>query len=99
MSKKYCLHVLENWVWWWDVPFVPQQAERKSWLNNFSLILNKCVLSNRVDLDLAGEQCICLENCILLILEDSSDDQIKLNSGDSADALRYGYHCGLHGSR
>lgn len=75
-----CLHVaLESWMWWWGVPLVPQQAERKLWLNDLSLILNKCVLLNRFSLDLAREQCIHLENYIPVLLEVSLDDQVKLS--------------------
>lgn len=70
MCQKCCLKVaLESCMWWWNVPLVPQQTERKLWLNNLSLILNKCVLLNRFSLDLAREQRICLENYIPVLLQ------------------------------
>ena len=81
-----------------DVPLIPQQAERKIWLNNLLLILDNCVLLNRFRLDLAREQCMCLANYIILLLESFLDDQIKLLSGDGVDALLHGQRCGPHGS-
>lgn len=52
----------------------------------------------RFSLDLVREQCICLENHILLLLEGFLNDQIKLINGDVVDELPYGYHYGRHGS-
>lgn len=72
-------------------PLSLSKLKEKICLNDLSLILNKSVLLKRFSLDLAREQCICLENYVLLLLEGSLDDQIKLTNGD-------GYHCGLHGS-